>query len=306
MGHDIAAHADTIQDCLDNLWTYFGTCETGAQDAHRVLRQAMPDAKFICIRRPPIEVCHSLAQHGIVDQEAEMYRRSLVLDEIEALGAFSIPYDSLKDARICSALWEYLLDGPFDFEWWRDMDEQMIDTDIASHMAYLASRQDAIMKLQAELAIPNHYHRVGWEPLESCYPEGQALMSAHLSESDSSEHHPLKMNVPLLTELEKQGLFRVMTARVDGRLVGYITWSLVPDAESEGIVIADQGAWYCEPDQPLGRKLLNQSFKELKAMGVQSVHLHHPENGRGAKLGALFKRLGAVPNQRRYSLWLDG
>jgi len=310
VGHDLAAHADTFQDCLDLLYAHHGSVETGSQDAHHVLRLAMPDAKFVTIRRPVKEVCQSLAKFGITNQEREMQRRSDTLDEIEAKGAFSIPYHSLKDARICSALWEYLLDAPFDFEHWRDMAEQNIQPDVQQHLAFIASRRDQIVNLQAEVGTltvtGGEFHRVAWEPFASAYKEALPLMEAHLRESDTSENHPLKLNINLLTELERQGMFRVMTARVNGKLVGYITWTITPDAESEGILIADQGAWYCDPEQALGRKLLDRSLKELKAAGIHSVHLHHPPSGRGQKLGSLFKRIGAKPNQTRYSLWLQG
>jgi len=310
VGHDIAPHADTVQDCLDLLFTHIGTVETGTQDAHHILRQAMPTAKFVTIRRPINEVCQSLAKFGITNQEKELHRRSQVLDDIEAKGAFSIPYHALKDARICSALWEYLLeDVPFDFEHWRDMDEKNCQIDVQQHLAFLASRRDHIINLQAEVGTltvtGGEFYRIAWEPMASAYEEALPLMQAHLQESDSSEHHPLKPNVTLLSELEKQGMFRVMTARVNGKLVGYLTWTISPDAESEGVILADQGAWYCDPEHPIGRKLLDHSLKELKAAGIHSVHLHHPPSGRGQKLGSLFKRMGAVPNQTRYSLWLQ-
>jgi hypothetical protein len=309
VGHDLGAYADTCQGFLDALWPFTGTVETGAQDAHRLMRIAMPDAKFVTIRRQPINVADSLTKFGIMQYD-EMERRAEVLDDIERDGALSIPYESLSDARVCANLWEHLLPGvPFNFNWWRYMDQQNIQIDVAAHLQLLAERQPQLDKLAEEVAntVDPHYHRIGWEPFAN-WPECEALALVHAEEANDGARHgrPFKVNTKLLQEMENAGQFLCVGARINGKLVGYLTWSFIPDIESEGVTIADQGAWFVTPDAPgwIGPRMLKQSIAAFKAMGVQVVELHHQLNGRGARLGTLFKRMGAIELQHRYSLWI--
>jgi|KBSMisStaDraftv2_1062788.scaffolds.fasta_scaffold00169_23 hypothetical protein len=308
VGHDLAPHADTCQGYLDSLWPLSGTVETGIQDAHHLLRIAMPSAKFVVIRRPVEEVNHSLAQFG-VEQTDEMHRRSMVLDQIEATR--SINYRDLKDVRVCADLWEYLLDIPFDFEWWRHMDAQNIQIDVPQQLQFLAERHEPITRLKEEMASLSdpQFYRIDWEPFDSAWADAEPLALAHSREVNNGERkgHPFKLDVELLRQMEQMGRFLVMTARLNGKLVGYLSWTLTEDAESAGVMIADQGAWYVDTATPgFGKKMLDKSIVDLKRLGIHSIQFHHQLHGRGAKLGALFTRLGAVELQHRYGLWIGG
>ena len=152
VGHDLGPHANTCQEFFDSLWPLTGTVETGAQDAHRLIRRAMPIAKFATIRRHPIDVADSLTQFGQMQYD-EMARRDTVLDEIEAAGAMSVSYESLKDARVCADLWEHLLPGvKFDFDWWRYMDRINVQTGVPGQLQMLTERRSQIAQLKTEIA----------------------------------------------------------------------------------------------------------------------------------------------------------
>lgn len=307
VGHDLGPRADTVQGFLDSLWPLAGTAETGAQDAHRLLRTAMPDAKFVVIKRPVPEVEASLVKFGL--REPDLKRRSAVLDEIDAL---HIPYSALSDVRTCAMLWEYLYPAiPFDFAWWRAFDQQNVQINLKQQVEMLTARRPQIETLKAEvrqLAAGNpQFVRIGWEPADSWWADAEPLAVQHSLEVNAGERHghPFKVNVSMIRDMERTGTFRVLTARINGQLVGYLTWTFTPDVESEGVLLADQGAWYVAPEaRGVGRKMLDFSIEELQAAGIHSLQLHHQLNGRSARVGTLFKRMGAIEHQHRYTLWI--
>lgn len=152
---------------------------------------------------------------------------------------------------------------------------------------------------------------IGWEAWDRFWPEADALVATHFGEvaGDLEPHRPYKLDSDVLKQACDIGLMKIMTARADGRLVGYLTWNVHLDPESAGLLVAYQGGWYVA-DEPglaklgLGLKLYRRSVEELKKLGVKYAFPHHRNRGRGAKLGMLFRRLGAVEVQTGYSLYL--
>lgn len=145
--------------------------------------------------------------------------------------------------------------------------------------------------------------------------EAEPLAKAHRVEVNDGDrpHHPFKMNIRLIDMIERAGAFRVFAARIDGRLAGYITWSITPDVESDGVMLADQGGWYVAPwvqetsegrRLQVGKQLIKYSIDKMKLYGIDILHFHHQLNGRGKNAGAMFRRMGAVIHQHRYTLWI--
>lgn len=302
VGHDLVLRADSCQQFFDHLWPLAGTCETGAMDGHALMRKAMPGAKFVVIHRSISEVAASLAKFRITDPNLE--RRSQVLDKIDGL---HIAYDDLCDVRTCVTLWEYVYPGiPFDFAWWRHMDAQNVQVDVAAEVALQIARQQQIAALRREVAICPDITRIGWEPFDSFWadPDRDELCMAHYQEANGVTRY--EPDIELLKRLEAGGAFRMLTARVNGKLVGYLMLSFTVDAECLGKRIADQGAWYVDQQAPseLAVRMLKWAIAELRNAGIDTLHLHHPLQGRGARLASLFRRLGARPNQHRYTLAL--
>jgi hypothetical protein len=95
-------------------------------------------------------------------------------------------------------------------------------------------------------------------------------------------------------------------ARKAGKLVGYFTWTVARDPESEGLLTGTQGAWFVEPGVParVSKRLWDRSVSDLKAIGVQCLYPHHRLQGRGAHLGRFFERQRAKPIKTEYSLWI--
>jgi hypothetical protein len=146
------------------------------------------------------------------------------------------------------------------------------------------------------------------EPFASVWPEVQILTQQHFDEVDGGvePNRGHDVDAAALHELSKRGILLVITARLDGRLVGYFTWNVQTDVESKGLLIALQGAWFVSPDAPNRTAvwLWDRSEAELRWMGVKCIYPHHRLQGRGANIGKFFMRRGAKPIQTTYSLWI--
>jgi hypothetical protein len=118
---------------------------------------------------------------------------------------------------------------------------------------------------------------------------------------------PFKLDQAAMKLLDQAGVLKTVCARLDGRLVGYYTWNIQRDVESEGMLIAQQGAWYVEPGhRKLAFLMFARAKSELKALGVEYIYPHHRTMGRGCNLGRFFERQGAVRIQETYSLRIGG
>lgn len=133
------------------------------------------------------------------------------------------------------------------------------------------------------------------------------LAEAHFEEVDGDvePNRPLSLDLRIMAQLQAAGALLVLTAREAGRAVGYFTWQIAPDVESEGLIAGYQGAWYVEPGHPrAAMRLFDRSVEELRARGVHIVFPHHRTQGRGSGLGRFFVRRGAKHIQQNYSLWI--
>jgi hypothetical protein len=148
---------------------------------------------------------------------------------------------------------------------------------------------------------------IAWETWGSVWPEGEWLAKAHFSEVEGrlAEKRPCRIDERAMAEAERAGVLRVVGARVDGRLIGYCTWSLLPDPESKGLTMANQGAIYVDPQfAGVGYRMVTFSLPGLRLFGADYALMHHRMLGRGARLWVWFIRLGATLIKHEYYLWL--
>lgn len=148
------------------------------------------------------------------------------------------------------------------------------------------------------------------ESFAQIWPEVDDMFREHFGEVDGGiePRRPYRLDAGLMEAMWRSGSLRITTARREGKLVGYCTWNVMPDVESAGLLIAQQGAWFVAPDAGFrtGYKLFIKSLAELRRLGVKCVFPHHRMQGRGDRLGRFFKRIGAVEIQHTYCLWIGG
>lgn len=124
--------------------------------------------------------------------------------------------------------------------------------------------------------------RYGWEKLKDILaePNLRDLLTAYYEEL-----WPLKSKVaidpdwPEMLRREEAGIFKVWTARVDGTLAGFVSFSIFPHLMTRQALWAfDCGhylhaAWRDTPDR-VGYRMWKSVEKPLKDLGVQVVCTH--------------------------------
>lgn len=141
------------------------------------------------------------------------------------------------------------------------------------------------------------------------WAEAGPMATEHFKEVEEGveARRPLRLNTRLFRDLNECGAIKIWTARAGARLVGYITWTITPDIESEGLTIGKQGAWFVSPavsSLHIGARLFTYSIEQMKRLDVDCVFPHHRMQGRGSALGVFFERLGAKKIQDEYLLWI--
>ena len=139
------------------------------------------------------------------------------------------------------------------------------------------------------------------------WAEMRPLAEAHFEEVDGGvePNRPFRLALPIMDALAAAGVLFVVTAREAGRLIGYFTWNLTTDVESEGLIIGQQGAWFVEQGHPRAAAgMFDASVAELRRRGARCIYPHHRVQGRGSGIGRFFARRGAKLIQHTYSLWI--
>lgn len=142
---------------------------------------------------------------------------------------------------------------------------------------------------------------------EALWAEMRPHAENHFAEVDGGieANRPFKIDQGLMAMIHAAGSLLVVIARAAGEVVGYYTWNITLDVESEGLLIAQQGGWYVAPGYPkAAARMFDLAVSELKTRGVKNIYPHHRTLGRGANIGRFFQRRGAVHIQQTYSLWI--
>jgi hypothetical protein len=151
------------------------------------------------------------------------------------------------------------------------------------------------------------YRRECWA---SVWPGVERLARMHFdldNPSGSPKHGRFDLDVEQFELLDSSGAWRVFTARVNGALVGYSTWTVLRDLEVRGLLVAEQGPLFIEPGRGAsGSTLYTLALRALRDEGVEIVYPYHRLAGRGPRLGrTLFnRRLHALPIKTGYELEL--
>lgn len=133
---------------------------------------------------------------------------------------------------------------------------------------------------------------IGYELVRNSLEEIRGL--AALEHEEIKEERKLEADWKTMQIINEKGNFRVLVARVDGEMVGYLSFFIDFDLESYGTLIVNQAAWFVKKGYPVvAVRMYEKAMEEFKRMGVKFVYLHHTIHGRGAKLGRFFEKKGA-------------
>jgi hypothetical protein len=315
VGHDLAIRGDTFAQLMDFICnSTLGTCETGLVEAAGLIRRALPGARFGVLQRNLFDVEAELAGIGAVltaeGQEA-LARRELALFELSCQpDVATLNWRDLSNPLLAAGFQAHLLPGiPFDKGLWARWDRENVQVDWLEREALLRSRAAGIAGLKADCAELMQswrpWTRIAFEPYAAFAAEGEALGASHHGEARDGVAGAYQLDHRAIAEAEAAGTLWLTTARTDGELVGYCFWTKQLSVETTGAKVIEQGGFYAAPGASVGKRLLTFGLAAFARMGYTVAELHHTTHGRGARAGALYERLGAKLEEKRYLLELE-
>lgn len=153
VGHDVAVECASIADFRAKLSLMDGSCETGAVLGWRLIREQMPDCKLVVVMRSVEEVTSSLAKFGLVVPAEELQARAVMLGMVASLpGTMVLAYSQLSDPLVCQALWEHVLELPFDWQWWQRCESTHVEVDMRARLQRLMLNAPHLAALKAEVS----------------------------------------------------------------------------------------------------------------------------------------------------------
>ncbi len=258
--------------------------------------------------RDPEEVIESLWKQDLTGVSDEIYARHEQLIEISKQpNVFSCNFNDLENTDLVGKLYQHCTDKEPPFVWINKMQEMNVQINFSERLQRLSERREQIAKLK-HLVKDKSGLRLQVEPWsEELWADTRHAAESHFEEVDGGvePNRPFDLDTDIMTHMQNTGSLLIVTARQDGKFVGYFTWQISLDVESKGLLIAQQGAWYVYPGNPrVAVKLFDKSIEELRKRGVQCIFPHHRLQGRGANLGKFFEKRGAKLMQHTYSLWI--
>ena len=111
------------------------------------------------------------------------------------------------------------------------------------------------------------------------FDESMPIMLSHWNEVAVHKDIPLSPNRELYIKLDEAGCILNMTARKDGKLIGYIIFSISPNMHYQTSLQASQDAFFVDKGSRktmagVGISLLKESEKILASKGVQVITQH--------------------------------
>jgi hypothetical protein len=154
VGHDITIECKHPGDFFEGFerGTLRGTVETGAVLAWKLIRQRLPEAKFVVVRRPLEAVRLSLGQFGIAAPEGELEARDEMLGVVSKLpGSETLDYSDLCIPQVCKWLFEHCLEQTWDPQWHETLAGINIQVDMKARVEQLVRNYADLQTLQAEM-----------------------------------------------------------------------------------------------------------------------------------------------------------
>jgi GNAT superfamily N-acetyltransferase len=322
VGHDEIRHCRSLDDVAAWLSQPFtGTVETAAAPFWRLLP---PDVRVVTLRRPVADVVASLRRGRLAFDDAVMTRAvegiERKLDQIEARvpGVLAVSFADLATEAGSARIFEHCLGLPHDHAWWAACDPINIQISLPHLMRYFAAHREQIEKL---IKVAKHRTRAlmtratveppegvtfQCEPFRAFYRDAGHLFAEHLTQTGQSPDDHARKNIALLEILDDAGMLQTMTARMNGRMFGYLQTVIGPTLDAPDVAQAWHTIFFASPDiRGLGMKLQRAALAALRERGVDEVIMRAGHRGSGPRLGTFYRRLGAEDFGQLYKLELN-
>ena len=135
--------------------------------------------------------------------------------------------------------------------------------------------------------------------------EAEQLIGDNM-EAIGEERNALRVgNVALLQTLQEQGVFRLVIARGDGRMLGYAMSFISPTLYAAEAVEGICSSFYSVPYPGLALRLQRAAVDDLRACGCASVSVKVGTKGLRPRAATIARRLGAKPTATFWTLEFD-
>jgi len=322
-GHEELRHCRSLEDVKSYLsMPRTGSAETAAAPWWRLLTRLAPEVRIVVVRRPVAEVIESLAAFGFdpAVMAPAMARLDAKLTQIvkRVPGVLEVSFDALNEQETCRSVFEHCLPYRFDPAHWRKLAGENVQCDMLALVRYASAFRPQLDKLAAtarhlelkELAARKPVEPEGLtfqtEDCDTWQRDGRRLFEDHCVIVGEDPREWEAKNWPLFRALESAGAMQITTARSNGRMFGYLMTLIAPSLVSSGTTSATHTTFYADPSFPgLGMKLQREALARLKERGVNEVVWEAGKRGSGPRLGAMYRRLGAVEHGETYRLQLS-
>ena len=332
-GHEQMRYLRGLEDAQAWLSQDFtGTAETCAAPWWRLMLRLRPDIRVLIVRRPVHDIVDSwlrLDMRGVCTWRPDILARAAertnrYLDRIAARvpAALTVQFADLGDEETGRRIFEHCLPYEFDQDWWarwaaenyqEDQPslvryyfhhrEQMVGaaTEVRKRMRRLLGARPTIPEPDADgVVIQREYRETFWR-------DAQDLMTEHCIAVGEPADQFLRKNLPLLNRLDDIGAGQIITARLNGRMLGYLISVVSPSLEAEDLLMATQLPFYVSPDAQnlrLVMRLQRAAIADAEARGVEEIYGRAGVRGDGPRLGIVYRRLGFDEFGQLYKLTL--
>lgn len=143
------------------------------------------------------------------------------------------------------------------------------------------------------------------ECLAECLEEAKPLLYAHWQEiAHNKEKIPYCPAWDRYYKMEELGFLHIVTAREDGKLIGYFVSIVTSNLHYSTTLMATNDILYIVPEKrgtSLGYRLFKEAERRLKDMGVKSIVIHMKVY---AAFDNLLEKLGYTNVERMYSKYI--
>ncbi len=131
-----------------------------------------------------------------------------------------------------------------------------------------------------------------WEPFSRVFAEVAPLAFRTYGEAGVLRKYlPFDADWERYFQFEDTGIFSILTARRDGKMVGYVACIVLPHIQVRTELCATVNAIFLAPEQrsgTLGVRMLKRAVADLQAKGVHLFHIAAKEK----LFGSILERIG--------------
>ena len=324
--HEQAPHFRSLGDVQAWLSQDFtGASETTAAPFWRTIVAARPDVRVLVVRRPVGEVVDSLMRldmRGVCAFDHAKVERAMLqldrkLDQIEArVGtALSVQFADLTTEATCARVFKHCLCVPHDHNWWAMHAPVNLQADMPALMRYMFTNKPAIDSLVAMLkrhtltagrprkVIDRDDITIQQESCEAWYRDGKRLFEEHMVQLGDPPDSYERRNWKQMMTADRLGGMLIMTARCNGRMIGYWACYIARATDDSEVVSALNISIFAARDFPgVGGRLQRAAIEALRAKGVGEVCFRAGVRADGARMGRVYERAGAEEIGKMYRL----